>query len=224
MRKRWPALACFFLAAGLASLGAGCRQEMANQPAYRPLTPSDFFADNRSARPREPGTVAHGLPPVETTRWAGRKQTNRPDGGGVYFTPADFIDDVPMPVTIELLERGKDRFTVYCSVCHDRLGTGDGKIVQRGFTRPPSLITDNSRGFKLRGQPNVPLIGVPLGYIYEVITNGFGAMPDYSPQIPVHDRWAITAYVRALQISQRPTPEQEKKAALVRKTDPEKRP
>jgi mono/diheme cytochrome c family protein len=198
---------------------------MADQPSYRPLTQSDFFGDARSARPLEAGTVAHGLAPVDGTRWAGRKVNPRTAGDGVSFNPGMFVTDVPLSVTPELLERGQERYTIYCSVCHDRLGTGDGKIVQRGFTRPPSLLDDDSRGFKLRGLPRVPLREAPLGYFYEVISNGFGAMPDYAAQIPAHDRWAIVAYVRVLQISQRPTPEQTKKAASrARKSDPEKQP
>jgi mono/diheme cytochrome c family protein len=198
---------------------------MADQPYYRPLTQSDFFGDQRSARPLEAGTVAHGLTPVDVSRWAGRQVNPRTAGDAVDFTPSSFVTEIPLAVTSELLERGQERFTIYCSVCHDRLGKGDGKIVQRGFTRPPSLLDDDSRGFKQRGLPKVPLRTAPLGYFYEVISNGFGAMPDYAAQIPVHDRWAIVAYVRVLQISQRPTSEQAKKAAsLAQKSDAEKQP
>lgn len=172
---------------------------MADQPAYRPLQASAFFPDGRSARPIESGTVPRGadlLPEVVRT---GRVDAS----SGANYARASFVAHVPIDVTPELLARGRERFDIFCAVCHDRLGTGDGKIVQRGFTRPPSYHTDLSRGFKLRGE-DVPLTEVPDGYLFEVITNGFGAMPDHAAQVPVRDRWAITAYIRALQKSVRP--------------------
>lgn len=177
---------------------------MADQPAYRPMAASDFFPDHRSARPLEPGTVARGQRREDIAWWTGRRQDPRLEGDAVSFTPQSFVDQVPVALTLEFLERGKDCFTTYCSVCHDRLGTGNGKIVQRGFTKPPSLLDDLSRGFQLRGIKQ-PLRTVPVGYIFEVVSNGYGAMPDYSSQVPIPDRWAVVAYVRALQISQRPS-------------------
>ncbi len=194
-RRRIP-FAC--VAAALALL-AGCRQQMAQQPAYRPLEASEFFPDNRSARPIEPGTVARGQLADGVEVRTGRRAGTDPEA----FARDLFVAKVPLAVTADLLERGRERFTIFCSVCHDRLGTGDGRVVQRGFTRPPSYHGDLSRGFKQRGI-DLPLTEAPDGYLYEVVTRGYGAMPDYASQIPTHDRWAIVAYVRALQKSQAP--------------------
>jgi mono/diheme cytochrome c family protein len=115
---------------------------------------------------------------------------------------ADYYDTFPEPVTRTVLERGQQRYTIFCAVCHDPLGTGNGKIVERGYLKPPAFSTDLSRGFLLR-DIKVPLREAPVGYLFEVVTQGFGAMPEYAGQVPVHDRWAIVAYVRALQLSQR---------------------
>jgi mono/diheme cytochrome c family protein len=190
---------------------------MAAQPSYRPLEESTFFPDRRASRPLEPGTVARGQVGEDNARWAGRRSGAPPAGevpwflvpvaaevGAENYTPQSFVERVPVEVTREVLERGRQRFNIFCAVCHDRLGMGDGKIVQRGFTRPPSLLDDLSRGFKLRGQEVRLRDQLPDGYIYEVVSNGFGAMPDYSSQIPPGDRWAIVAYVRVLQKGQRP--------------------
>ena len=108
---------------------------------------------------------------------------------------------VPSPSTESGIERGQERFNIYCAVCHDALGTGNGKIVERGYLRPPNYHTDYSRGFERRGM-KVLLRDVPIGYFFEVITRGYGGMPDYASQIPPDDRWKIIAYVRALQLSQ----------------------
>ena len=114
------------------------------------------------------------------------------------------------------MERGQERFTIFCAVCHDPIGNGNGKIVQRGYTRPPSYVTDYSRGFERRGI-KVKLRDVPVGYYFEVVSKGYGAMPDYAAQIPPRDRWAIIAYIRALQLSQHARleglPEAERQAA-----------
>jgi mono/diheme cytochrome c family protein len=108
----------------------------------------------------------------------------------------------PISITQRTMERGQERFNIYCATCHDRVGTGRGMIVERGFTTPPSLHTDWSRGFKLKGA-DLKLTDAPVGYYFDVITLGYGAMPDYSEQIAPDDRWAIIAYIRALQLSQR---------------------
>jgi Cytochrome C oxidase, cbb3-type, subunit III len=150
---------------------------MQDQPKYIPLRPSDFFADGRSARPLIDGTVARGHLDEDAAYYTGKG----PDG--------KFLDTFPFTVTKDVIERGQQRFNVYCSPCHDRLGNGDGMIVRRGYRKPPSYHIDRLRQ-------------VPNGYIFDVITNGFGAMPDYAAQIPTTDRWAIVAYVRALQLSQ----------------------
>ena len=173
MRTNWK-LGLIVLAA--AALGA-CRQDMHNQPKYIPLRPSGFFGDGRSERPLIPGTVARGHLNDDTAFYTGRGNDNQP------------LDTFPFTVTRADILRGEERFNVYCSPCHDRVGNGDGMIVRRGYRHPPSYHIDRLRT-------------VTNGYIYDVITNGFGAMPDYSAQIQPRDRWAIVAYIRALQLSQ----------------------
>jgi mono/diheme cytochrome c family protein len=159
---------------------AGCRQDMHDQPKFIPLRPSSFFADGRSERPLIEGTVARGHLNDDTALYTGKGPDGKP------------LDTFPFAVTKEIVERGQERFNVYCSPCHDRTGSGDGMIVKRGYRKPPSYHTD-----QLRQAPN--------GLFYDVITNGFGAMPDYAAQIAPRDRWAIVAYIRALQLSQNAT-------------------
>jgi len=158
------------------ALLTGCRQDMQDQPKYIPLRPSSFFADGRSERPLVEGTVARGHLNADAALYTGKSGEN-------------FVGTFPLPVTRELLERGRQRFNIYCSPCHDRLGTGLGMIVRRGYRQPPSYHIDRLRQ-------------APVGYIFDVISNGFGAMPDYAAQIEPHDRWAIVAWVRVLQLSQ----------------------
>ncbi len=157
-------------------LVTGCRQDMHNQPKYKPMRYSAFFPDQRVARPLLPGTVARGHLNEDALFYTGK------DGD----QPAAVM---PFPVTGEVLARGQERFNIYCTPCHDRTGAGNGMIVQRGFKRPTSFHTDRLRA-------------IPVGYIYQVISNGFATMPSYAAQIPPHDRWAIVAYIRALQLSQ----------------------
>lgn len=158
---------------------AGCRQDMHDQPRFKPLARSDFYADMRSARPPVEGTIARGEWHEDSYFYSG-KVGNQPG------------DAIPFPVSEEVLARGQERFNIYCSPCHSRLGGGNGMIVQRGFRPPPSFHTDRLRK-------------APLGYFYGVISNGFGAMPEYASQIPPRDRWDIVAYIRALQLSQNAT-------------------
>jgi mono/diheme cytochrome c family protein len=160
----------------LAAAVTACRQDMHDQPKYRPLRESEIFADKRSARPLVAGTVARGTLREDTVLYTGK-------------VGSDFVTQIPVKVTAELLERGQTQYQVFCSPCHGRTGRGDGMIVQRGFKKPSSYHTDRLRQ-------------VPIGYLYDVVTNGFGAMSDYSAQVPPPDRWAIAAYVRALQYSQ----------------------
>lgn len=155
---------------------AGCRQDMHNQPRYKPLGESDFFPDLRQAREPVPGTIARGQFHEDAYFYSGM----------VDGKPGDYM---PFPVTEQVLERGRQRFDVFCTPCHSRMGDGNGTVVQRGFTQPPSYHTDRLRK-------------APLGYFFNVITEGFGAMPDYAAQIPARDRWDIVAYIRALQLSQ----------------------
>ena len=154
-----------------------CRQDMHDQPKYIPLRPSEFFTDGRSARPLPEGTVARGHLNDDALFYTGKGPDGKP------------LDTFPLTVTKDLILRGQQRFNVYCSPCHDRTGTGRGMIVRRGFRQPPTFHSDRLRP-------------VPNGYIFDVITNGFGARPDYVAQILPRDRWAIVAYVRALQLSQ----------------------
>ena len=155
---------------------AGCRQDMQDQPKYVPLRPTDFFDDHRSARPIPQYTVARGHLNADTEFYTGKQGDKS-------------VERFPFPITRDVLARGQERFNIYCSPCHDRLGTGDGMVVRRGFRKPPSYHID-----RLRQASD--------GYIFDVITNGFGAMPDYAAQVAPRDRWAIVAYVRALQYSQ----------------------
>ena len=159
----------------LVVVAAGCRQDMHNQPKYRGLRGSDFFSDGQSARPLIANTVARGHLNEDSLLMTGR----------VGEDPSTVF---PFPVTEEVLNRGRERFDIYCSPCHGRTGLGDGMVVRRGFRRPPSLTDERLRN-------------APAGHFFDVITNGFGAMPDYQTQIQVNDRWAIAAYVRALQLA-----------------------
>jgi hypothetical protein len=162
-----------------AALALSCRQEMAEQPRYEPLAKSDFFADGRASRPLVPGTVARGHLNDDPLLFEGK----------IDGKPADVF---PFPVTRPVLERGRQRFDIFCSPCHGRVGDGLGMVVRRGFPPAQSLHSDRLRAER-------------AGYFFDVITNGFGRMQGYSAQIPVRDRWAIVAYVRALQLSRHAT-------------------
>jgi mono/diheme cytochrome c family protein len=202
-------------------LVTGCRQEMAHQPSYRPLRPSAFFENGMSARPLVKGTVARGQLQDDMHLYEGKWPATIQYGlqaagiiGGAAGDPYAamiggferplYADAFPFPITRKELERGQERYNIYCAVCHDRAGAGRGMIVQRGFTQPPSYHTDLSRGLQLRGIRQ-KLSDAPVGYYFEVITRGFGAMPDYAEQVSAQDRWAIIAYIRALQLSQQAT-------------------
>jgi mono/diheme cytochrome c family protein len=170
------------LLAGCLALGflaAGCQQQMADQGRYEPLEASDFFNDRRSARPQVAGTVARGQLRTDEHFYTGKVN------GQLAAT-------FPFAVTAEVLDRGQERFNIYCAPCHDQLGTGLGMVVRRGYRQPPSFHDERLRT-------------VAVGYFYDVMTNGFGAMPDYAAQISPRDRWSIAAYVRALQLSRSAT-------------------
>jgi hypothetical protein len=160
-------------------LGAGCRQDMHIQPRYEPLDPSSFFADGRSARQPVPGTVARGELRINEALYAGK----------VNGVP---VDKFPFPITREDLERGRERFNIYCTPCHDYTGSGHGMIVQRGFPPPPSYDIERLRN-------------APVGHFFDVMTNGYGTMYSYASRVSVKDRWRIAAYIRALQLSQHAT-------------------
>lgn len=165
----------------LGALGvlAACRQDMHDQPRYEPLEASAFFADGRSARPQVPGTVARGELVLDEHLVTGK----------VAGQPATTF---PFPVTREVLERGRERYGIFCAACHDGAGYGLGIVVERGMKQPPSLHVERLRE-------------APPGYLFDVITVGFGAMYDLADRISPSDRWAIVAYVRALQLSQSAT-------------------
>ncbi len=163
---------------------AGCSsnltlQAMGTQPRCNPLGASDFLPNGQCAQPLVPDIVARGHQQDDTLLYTGKV-------GNQYSTV------FPFPVTQDVLQRGQERFNIYCSPCHGETGSGNGIIVQRGFSAPPTFH-----------QPT--LRDMPVGQFFDVITNGFGSMPSYAPQVPVRDRWAIIAYIRALQLSQNAT-------------------
>ncbi len=160
----------------------GCRQDMYNQPRYKPLTPSEFFEDGTSARPLLPNVIPRGQLREDDLLYQGKM----PDG--------KLAVAIPVPVTKELLTRGQERYNIFCSVCHGLTGQGNGMIVMRGFPPPNSYHSDRLRN-------------APPGYYFDIITNGYGVMYPYSYRLPdVRDRWAIVAYIRALQLSRHATP------------------
>jgi mono/diheme cytochrome c family protein len=158
------------------SLLAGCRQDMHNQPKFIPQRGTDFFADGRSARPQVEHTVA-------------RDQLREDQYFSTGLVNGKEQDALPFPATLAVLERGQERYNVYCTPCHSRVGNGEGMIVQRGY-KPAGNYHDAKR------------LAQPLSHYFYVMTNGYGAMPDYSAQLTPADRWAVAAYIRALQLSQ----------------------
>ena len=156
-----------------------CRRDMQDQPKYKPLGENHFFPDGRNSRPLPVGVIA-------------RDELEADDPLHTGAANGKFLETIPLSTSMIVLERGRDRFDIYCSPCHGRTGDGNGMIHQRGFWIPPNLHTDRLRR-------------VPPGYLYQVIANGYGAMPEYRDQIQVHDRWAIVAYLRALQLSRHAT-------------------
>jgi mono/diheme cytochrome c family protein len=183
-----------------------CQQQMASQPSLRPDEPSSFFADGRAARPVVPGTVPRGLLQTdlplytglhhrETGAWATPVANVGAVGNPLvalaleYARQKNLVEEFPFPITEKVLRHGQNRYLVYCVVCHDVLGTGKGIIVQRGYSAPPSYHIERLRKS-------------PPGHFFQVMTLGYGSMPSYAAQIPPRDRWAIAAYVVALQKSQ----------------------
>jgi len=215
-----------FLVAVCSLLAMGCRYDMQDQPRYEYYERSPFFANELASRPIIEGTVPRGYLREDKALFTGKKDTatisqktlsseggkietpgqngsanqntanqmtgaagNRTTGaagGNAMATYPDAVDEFPLPVTKELIDRGEERYKVFCIVCHGPNGEGNGMVVRRGYTQPPSYMTEQLRG-------------APVGHFYDVITNGFGRMNGYAAQIPVADRWAIVAYIRALQ-------------------------
>jgi mono/diheme cytochrome c family protein len=155
---------------------SGCRQDMHDAPSYDPLQASPFFANGAASRTLVANTVARGQLREDELFYTGKLN-------------GQAATEFPMLVTADLMARGQERFNVFCSPCHGRTGQGNGMIVQRGFRQPPSYHEERLRN-------------APVGYFFDVMTNGFGAMQDYAAQVPPADRWAIAAYIRALQLSQ----------------------
>jgi cbb3-type cytochrome c oxidase subunit III len=176
LRKVLPALLALV---ALLAVTAGCRLDMHLQPYYRPFAKSDFFADDRSARMPVEGTVARDDLHEDMYFYTGKN--------------GDTLGDaMPFPVTREVLDRGRERFNINCTPCHGRVGDGGGFIPTRGFRRPPSYHIERLRN-------------APLGHFFDVMSNGYGVMPDYGSQVTPRDRWCIAAYIRALQLSQNAT-------------------
>jgi len=159
---------------------AGCRQDMQNQPKFYPQRGTTFYADGRSVRPQVENTVARGQLHEDSYFYTGLNN-------GVEGTT------MPFPVTLDVLARGQERYNVYCSPCHSRVGNGEGMIVQRGYSKAGNFHTAR-------------LEAAPLGHFFNVMTNGYGSMPDYSAQLTPADRWAVVAYIKALQLSQNAQP------------------
>ncbi len=211
---------CLFCALSL----TGCYQDMALQPKVKAQQGNSFFADGRGSRPFEVGVIPQGEDFLrEDTHLYTGKVADAPalDSSKPETVMAQYHDTFPANITVNeaLLKRGQERYNIYCAVCHGQTGNADGTIVQRGFLRPPAFYPTtvkhgrdgepdgfeadhNSRGMHYFGAKGVPLWKAPVGYIYSVITNGFGGMASYAAQVNPRDRWAIVAYIRALQYSQ----------------------
>ncbi len=159
----------------LPAMTLGCRRDMFNQPRYNPLSSSNFFTNGAGSRPLVPGTVARGHLDEDQAFYTGKIGTN-------------LVETFPFPVTRAVLNRGQERYDIYCSVCHGRTGDGNGMIVQRGYPMPPSYHIDRLRQ-------------APVGHFVDVITQGYGVMYSYAARVEPSDRWAIAAYIRALQLS-----------------------
>jgi mono/diheme cytochrome c family protein len=177
-RKRsWRKATSQLVAAIICFAGVtACRQDMHNQPKYRALRATTFFANGSSARPLVEGTIARGTLQEDEAFFTGKV------GNAL-------VRELPFPIDDRVLSRGQDRFNVFCTPCHDATGSGHGMVVQRGYRQPPSFHDERLRN-------------ADAGHFFDVMTNGFGAMPDYKMQLPARDRWAVVAYIRALQLSQ----------------------
>ena len=200
--KSKAAIYCILLTA-YCLLAVGCRYDMQDQPRYKAYKKSEFFSDKRGSRDMPEGTVARGQLRDNKAFYTGKidnPNLNAPvatttDASGntlVSSFPND-IEEIPVPVTKELIDRGQERYNIHCIVCHGPVGNGDGMVVRRGFPKPPTYHDDRLRK-------------APVGHFYDVMTNGWGKMNSYAYQVQPADRWAIAAYIRALQVSQ--TPEQ----------------
>lgn len=179
----------------------GVRFDMQDQPRYKAYKKSEFFSDKRASRDMPEGTVPRGQLRDNKGFYTGKidnpdlnaavTSTTTATGNTLVTSFPNAIDEFPIPVTKELIDRGQDRYNIYCIVCHGPVGNADGMIVRRGFVAPPTYHDDRLRN-------------APVGHFYDVMTNGWGRMSSYAAQIQPADRWAIVAYIRALQVSQNP--------------------
>jgi len=197
-------------------LSVGCRYDMQDQPRYKYYKQSDFFADNRASRNLVEGTIPRGYLRDNKAFYTGKvdnpnanaqpQTTTDASGNTLVASFPNDIDEFPVPVTKELIERGQERFNIYCIVCHGPLGYGDGMVVRRGFPKPPTYHDDRLRN-------------APVGHFYDVMTNGWGKMNSYAAQVPPADRWAIASYIRVLQLSQNPEANQQMRNAAQQKVN-----
>lgn len=188
------------IVSGFLLLNLGCRYDMQDQPRYKSYKSSTFFNNGMGSRMPVEGTVARGFLKEDKALYTGKKDvvSNAPvqtvtdaSGNTLVSSFPDAIDTFPIEVTKETLDRGETKYKIFCGVCHGPVGNGDGMIVRRGFSKPPTYHDDRLRN-------------APVGHFFDVATNGWGRMSGYASQITVNDRWAIVAYIRALQISQNP--------------------
>ena len=185
-----PRLPVFFFALAILLLATGCRRDMQDQPKMKPYRGTTFFADGLSGRQPIEGTVARGFLRTDVEFYTGKKSVKSVSTQtAAANTYPDDVETFPFPITEQTVRRGRERYEIFCVVCHGLTGNGDGMIVRRGFRRAASFNDDRLRQ-------------APVGHYFDAITNGWGAMPSYAAQIPVQDRWAIIAYIRALQLSQ----------------------
>jgi mono/diheme cytochrome c family protein len=218
-RALWLSALCSLLSALV-----GCSQDMSDQPRHEPLEASSFFADRQSSRPLVPGAVARGQLRIDEEFFAGKR-----DGNPVEAVPIDKLAKElklagdRQEIARQVLRRGQERFDIFCAACHGRVGSGEkgleGMVVQRGFPRPPAYYPVADEPDRDRRERSQRLLTAPAGHFFDVITQGFGRMPAHASKIPPADRWAIVAYVRALQFSQHvpldqlPAEDQERLAA-----------
>ncbi len=185
---------------GVCLVGGACRQDMQDQPKMKPYRGSSFFGDGLAMRQPIEGTIPRGYLRSDKALFTGKKEksaqstSSSAPAGGNQNPYTDDTDTFPFPITEETVQRGRERYNIFCSTCHGLTGNGDGMIVRRGYRKAANFHEDRLRQ-------------APVGHFFDAITNGWGAMPSYAPQVPVQDRWAIIAYIRALQLAEPKSPQ-----------------
>jgi mono/diheme cytochrome c family protein len=187
------------LLVGVCLVGGACRQDMQDQPKMKPYRSTSFFGDGLAMRQPIAGTIPRGYLRSDSVLFTGKEKsaqsTPAPSPASGNQNPyADDTDTFPFPITDETVKRGRERYNIFCSTCHGLTGNGDGMIVRRGYRKAANFHEDRLRQ-------------APVGHFFDAITNGWGAMPSYAPQVPVQDRWAIIAYIRALQVAEPKSPQ-----------------